>query len=89
MVMTLPDKMLEFSEIQSDLLPSSGICGFVFKRIHASCGLDRVKVYRGDNPQSVREGRGLFAMVFTSLNPHIPVIEEGRLKTQNKQSIFV
>ena len=79
------DKMLEFSEIQSDLLASSGICGFVFKKDSPSCGLDRVKVYRGENPQAVREGRGLFAMVFTSLNPHIPVIEEGRL-TDPKQA---
>ena len=78
-------KMLEYSEIQSDLLASSGICGFVFKKDSASCGLDRVKVYRGDNPRAVREGRGLFAMVFTSLNPHIPVIEEGGL-TDPKQA---
>ena len=28
---------------------------------------------------------GLFSMIFTSLNPHIPVIEEGRL-TDPKQA---
>ncbi len=79
------DSMLEYAEIQSDLLASSNICGFVFKKDSPSCGLERVKVYRGDNPQAVRDGRGLFAMVFTSLNPHIPVIEEGRL-TDPKQA---
>lgn len=79
------DKMLEFSQLQSDLLASAGICGFVFKKDSPTCGLERVKVYRGDNPQAVREGRGMFAMVFTSLNPHIPTIEEGRL-TDAKQA---
>ena len=73
------DKMLEYSEIQSDFLIASGISGFVFKKDSPSCGLERVKVYRGDNPQAVRDGTGLFAKVFTTLYPHIPVIEEGRL----------
>ena len=73
------DKMLEFAEVQSDFLVASGISGFVFKKDSPSCGLERVKVYRGDNPQAVRDGTGLFAKVFTTLYPHIPVIEEGRL----------
>ena len=73
------DKMLEYAEIQSDFLVASGISGFVFKKDSPSCGLERVKVYRGDNPQAVRDGAGLFSKVFTTLSPHIPVIEEGRL----------
>ena len=79
------DKMIDYSQIQSDLLSQSGIAGFVFKKDSPSCGLERVKVYRGDNPQAVRDGMGLFSMIFTSLNPHIPVIEEGRL-TDPKQA---
>ena len=71
--------MLEYAEVQSDFLVASGISGFVFKKDSPSCGLERVKVYRGDNPQAVRDGAGLFAKVFTTLYPHIPVIEEGRL----------
>ena len=73
------DQMLEFAEMQSDYLVSEGICGFVFKKDSPSCGVERVKVYRGDNPQAVRDGVGMFAKVFTTLYPHIPVIEEGRL----------
>ena len=73
------DQMLEYAEVQSDFLVASGISGFVFKKDSPSCGLERVKVYRGDNPQAVRDGTGLFAKVFTTLYPHIPVIEEGRL----------
>jgi len=73
------DAMLEYAEVQSDFLVASGISGFVFKKDSPSCGLERVKVYRGDNPQAVRDGAGMFAKVFTTLYPHIPVIEEGRL----------
>lgn len=72
-------RMLEFAEIQSDFLVSDGICGFVFKKGSPSCGLERVKVYKDDNPTSKRDGVGMFAKVFTTLHPHIPVIEEGRL----------
>lgn len=73
------DKMLEYAEIQSDFLMSSGICGFVFKKDSPSCGLERVRLYRGENPQATRDGIGMFAKVFTTLYPHVPVIEEGRL----------
>ena len=73
------DKMLEYAEVQSDFLVASGISGFVFKTDSPSCGLEKVKVYRGDNPKAVRDGTGLFAKVFTTLYPHIPVIEEGSL----------
>ena len=83
------DKMLEFAQLQSDLLASAGICGFVFKKDSPTCGLERVKVYRGENSQAVREGHGMFAMVFTSLNPHIPTIEEGRLTDAEQAEHFL
>jgi uncharacterized protein YbbK (DUF523 family)/uncharacterized protein YbgA (DUF1722 family) len=73
------EKMIEFAEVKSDYLVSEGICGFVFKRGSPSCGLERVKVYKDDNPTAKRDGMGLFTKVFTTLYPHIPVIEEGRL----------
>ena len=83
------DKMLEYSEIQSDYLMSVGISGFVFKKDSPTCGLERVKVYRGDNPQAVRNGVGMFAKVFTTLYPHIPVIEEGRLTDPRQAEHFL
>ncbi len=73
------DKMLEYAEVQSDFLINSGISGFVFKKGSPSCGLERVKVYRGENAHAEKVGAGMFAKVFTTLYPHIPVIEEGRL----------
>ena len=83
------DKMLEYSEIQSDYLISIGISGFVFKKDSPSCGLERVKVYRGEKPQAVRDGVGMFAKVFTTLYPHIPVIEEGRLNDARQAEHFL
>ena len=71
--------MLEYAQLQADALVESGICGFVFKKDSPSCGLERVKVYREEHVQATRDGVGMFAKVFTTLYPHIPVIEEGRL----------
>ena len=71
--------MLEYAEIQSDFLVASGISGFVFRRILQRRGLERVKVYRGDNPQAVRDGAGLFARSSPRYTPTFNVIEEGRL----------
>ena len=73
------DRMLEYAQLQADVLVESGICGFVFKKDSPSCGLERVKVYREGHVHATRDGRGMFAKVFTTLYPHIPVIEEGRL----------
>ena len=71
--------MLEYAQLQADMLVESGISGFVFKKDSPSCGLERVKVYREGQVQATRDGVGMFAKVFTTLYPHIPVIEEGRL----------
>ena len=72
-------QMIEYAQLQSDALINAGICGFVFKKDSPSCGLERVRVYTEGQPQARRNGTGLFARVFTTLHPHIPVIEEGRL----------
>ena len=72
-------QMIEYAQLQSDALINADICGFVFKKDSPSCGLERVRVYTEGQPQARRNGTGLFALVFTTLHPHIPVIEEGRL----------
>ena len=82
-------RMVEYAELQSDLLASTGICGFIFKQDSSSCGIESVKLHRGDNPQAIRDGVGLFAMVFTTLNPHIPVIEEGQLSDSKQAKNFL
>ena len=71
------DDMINWSELQSEFLIKQKISGIILKKDSPSCGLERVKVYHNGNPR--KEGQGLFAMVFTSMNPQIPAIEEGRL----------
>ena len=71
------EDMMNWSELQSDFLLKQRISGIILKKDSPSCGLERVKVYHNGNPR--KEGQGVFAMVFTSLNPQIPAIEEGRL----------
>lgn len=77
--MDYTNKMLEYSQIQSDFLASAGICGFIFKNDSPSCGLEKVEVYNADLSEVMRNGRGLFATVFTAFNPHIPTIEGEKL----------
>ena len=77
--------MLEYAQLQADVLVESGICGFVFKKDSPSCGLERVKVYSEGHEQATRDGSGMFSKVFTTLYPHIPVIEEGQL-TDTRQA---
>jgi uncharacterized protein YbbK (DUF523 family)/uncharacterized protein YbgA (DUF1722 family) len=72
-------QMVEYAQLQSDALAESGISGFIFKNDSPSCGLGRVQVYNKGQPQSKEQAMGVFAMVFTTLNPHIPVIDESRL----------
>jgi len=71
-------KMAEWSELQSDALINQRISGIVFKKGSPSCGLERVKVY-SEKAHPQKNGTGLFSMIFTTLYPHIPAIEEGRL----------
>jgi uncharacterized protein YbbK (DUF523 family) len=42
------------------------------------CGLERVKIY-SEKKHPQKNSAGLFSMIFTTLYPHIPAIEEGRL----------
>ena len=81
--------MLEYAQLQADALVESGICGFVFKKDSPTCGLERVKVYREGHVQAIRNGMGMFAKVFTTLYPHIPVIEEGRLTDARQAEHFL
>ena len=73
----LTEPMIQWSELQSDMLMHKKISGIVLKKDSPSCGIERVKVYDKSHPQ--KNGQCLFTMAFTNLNPHIPAIEEGRL----------
>lgn len=75
----LTHQMLEYAELQSDELSKAEICGFVFTKDSPTCGLANVPVYTSGESAPQRNGTGLFPLVFTTLNPHVPVIEDDRL----------
>lgn len=51
--------------------------GYILKKDSPSCGMERVKVYRGGMPE--RSGVGAFAARVMELFPELPLEEEGRL----------
>jgi len=53
------------------------ICGYIVKKDSPSCGMERVRLYRGDLPR--RDGVGLYTRTMMENNPILPVEEEGRL----------
>lgn len=58
------------------------LCGYILKKDSPSCGMERVKVYKGKNPNNLvpeKIGRGLYAEVLQKNFPNLPVEEEGRL----------
>lgn len=55
----------------------AGLCGYILKKDSPSCGMERVRVWRGEMP--AREGSGIFAEALIREFPWLPVEEEGRL----------
>jgi len=53
------------------------LCGYILKKDSPSCGMERVRVYQGEQPQ--RNGVGLFAQRLQQNFPYLPLEEEGRL----------
>jgi len=53
------------------------LCGYILKKDSPSCGMERVKVYRNEQPQ--KTGVGLYAKQMMSNFPALPIEEEGRL----------
>lgn len=53
------------------------LCGYIVKKDSPSCGMERVRVYRGEMPE--RNGRGIYTDILIKNFPQLPVEEEGRL----------
>ncbi|MBW1679899.1 MAG: DUF523 and DUF1722 domain-containing protein [Deltaproteobacteria bacterium] len=56
-------------------LAAQNLWGFIFKSNSPSCGIARVKVYRGKGPP-MKRGVGLFARAFQEHFPLLPVVDE-------------
>ena len=76
----LTGRMQRFARGRLRALAGTGLCGYILKKDSPSCGLERVKVWNGDDGRAAeRTGRGLFAAELLRQYPNLPVEEEGRL----------
>jgi len=69
-------------------LAAEDLSGYVLKKSSPSCGMERVKVFRGSGAPE-RNGRGLFAEALIKHFPNLPVEEEGRLSDPRLRENFV
>ena len=65
----------------------AGLCGYILKSNSPSCGMERVKVYTGNQPH--RNGFGIYAQEMMRNNPLLPVEEEGRLGDPGLRANFI
>jgi uncharacterized protein YbbK (DUF523 family) len=63
--------MTAYSETRVNALESADLSGYVLKKDSPSCGMTRVKVYRGHGP-GARTGVGLYAQALVARFPHLP-----------------
>ncbi|MHC4398911.1 MAG: YbgA family protein [Planctomycetota bacterium] len=75
----LTQPMRTYAKSRAKALESEGLSGYLLKKDSPSCGLERVRVYKGPGQPPNRNGRGLFAEALLARFPNLPVEEEGRL----------
>ena len=80
--------MSKWAKQQVRFIADQELSGYVLKRSSPSCGLERVKVYRGTGLLH-RAGRGLFAEALLDQLPNLPTEEEGRLNDPRLRENFV
>jgi uncharacterized protein YbbK (DUF523 family) len=79
------DRLRDVAEQQKD--SHAGLCGYILKKDSPSCGMERVKVYEGN--QLHRNGFGIYAQEMMRNNPLLPVEEEGRLGDPGLRENFI
>ena len=76
----LTGRMRRFARDRLRALAKADLSGYILKKDSPSCGIERVKVWTGeDSRSSERNGRGIFAAELLRQYPNLPVEEEGRL----------
>jgi uncharacterized protein YbgA (DUF1722 family)/uncharacterized protein YbbK (DUF523 family) len=63
------------------------LCGYILKKGSPSCGMERVRLYKGDIPDRI--GVGLYAERLMRNFPNLPVEEEGRLEDPVLRENFI
>jgi uncharacterized protein YbgA (DUF1722 family)/uncharacterized protein YbbK (DUF523 family) len=82
------EMMTAYARRRVDELGAENLSGYVLKKDSPSCGMTRVKLYRGSGMPE-RTGVGLFARALLDRYPHLPVEEEGRLTDSRLRENFV
>ncbi len=87
--MTTP--LMQFTKRKLETLEGLNLSGYIFKKDSPSCGIERVKLYKGTNSHGVpsRAGMGLFARAFMERFPLVPVEDEGRLRDPALRDNFI
>ncbi len=83
--MDVTDRLYESAEKKKRW--HQGLCGYILKKDSPSCGMERVKVYKGDMPG--RKGIGIYAERLMQNFPSLPVEEEGRLEDSRLRENFI
>jgi uncharacterized protein YbgA (DUF1722 family)/uncharacterized protein YbbK (DUF523 family) len=63
------------------------LCGYILKKGSPSCGMERVKVFRGEQPHN--DGVGIYAEELMRNNPLLPVEEECRMGDPGLRENFI
>jgi uncharacterized protein YbgA (DUF1722 family)/uncharacterized protein YbbK (DUF523 family) len=79
--------LIEFGQQKAEELVH--LSGYIFKKGSPSCGMERIKVYHGENDLLSTQGVGLYAQQIMQANPLLPVEDEGRLVDANLRENFV
>ena len=82
------DEMLRWARKKVGDLEKEDLCGFIFKRKSPSSGLYNIPV-RTSKGMPQKKGQGLFAKMFTTHFPLIPVEEDGRLNDTKLRETFI
>jgi len=82
------DRMEAYAGPRVDQLRELDLDGFVLKKNSPSCGLERIRVYRGGSPVA-KNASGLFARELMGRWPALPLEEEGRLSDPRLRENFL
>ena len=82
------DRMKSWGAGKLDELAGEYLCGYIFKSRSPSSGMERIKVY-GENGIPSNTGVGIWAAMFMSRFPEIPVEDEGRLNDPELRENFI
>jgi uncharacterized protein YbgA (DUF1722 family)/uncharacterized protein YbbK (DUF523 family) len=75
----ITDAMAKYAEKKVTKLQKQEIYGYILKSRSPSCGLERIKVYRGHAIRPFTNGVGLYAQHLIKALPNLPIEDDGRL----------